>query len=91
MHKSFSTILNDKIGPDYAIYGNLASQITPGMKVVVFERIDRRQAEGTVAKVAYTGNKTGSGVRRYDIEIPDLHVVGYTTPQSVNRCGVAIV
>ena len=91
LHKSFSTILNDKIGPDYAIHRNLRSQITLGMKVVVFERIDRRQAQGTVAGVAPTGNVTRNGIQRYDVKIPDLHSVQYTHPPHVNHCGVAIV
>jgi hypothetical protein len=91
LHRSFSTILNNKVGPEYAIYKNLWSQIAPGMKVVIFERLDQRQAEGTVAAISSTGKVTGNGVMRYDISIPDLHSVPYTRPPRVNHCGVAIV
>ena len=91
LHKSFSTILSNRIGPEYAIYGTLLGQISPGMKVIVFERVARRQAEGTVATIVHTGNKTGQGVRRYNISIPDLHEVQYSRPPQVNRCGVGIV
>jgi hypothetical protein len=91
LHRNFSTILNNRVGPDYAINGNLLSQITPGMKVVVFERIDQRQAEGRVAAIMPTCNKTKNGLLRYDIKIPDLHPVDYTTPPHVNHCGVGIV
>jgi hypothetical protein len=91
LHRSFSTILNSKVGPDYAIYGSLVSRITPGMRVVVFERVDQKQAEGTIAAVIPTGNITKNGIRRYDIKIPDLHPVQYGYPPHVNHCGVAIV
>ena len=88
LHKTFNRILERQIGPEYAIYANLAGQIVPGMKVIVFERIDRRQAEDVVASFNPTGHKTGAGVTRYDVSIRDLHEVPYSHPPSVNRCGV---
>jgi hypothetical protein len=90
LHRTFNSILASNIGPEYAIYANLVGQISTGMKVVVFERIDRRQAEGVVTGVNPTGHKTGAGVSRYDVLIRDLHEVQYTHPAPVNRCGVAI-
>jgi hypothetical protein len=91
LHRTFSTILANHVGPEYAIYGNLVGQIIAGMKVVVFERIDGRQAEGVVAGLNPTGHKTGSGVSRYDVLIRDLHEVQYTHPPQVNRCGVGFM
>jgi hypothetical protein len=88
LHRDFGTILNTRVGPEYAIYGNLVGQIVPGMKVVVFDRATRRQAEGIVADLQPTGNSTGGGVLRYNVLIRDLSLVDYTEPPHVNRCGV---
>ena len=91
LHRTFNDILASQIGPDYAISANLVAQISPGMKVIVFERVGRRQAEGTLTDVNATGNKTGRGIKRYDVRIRDLHEVHYTSPAGVNRCGVNVV
>jgi hypothetical protein len=91
LHRTFSSILINHVGPEYAIYGNLVGQIIPGMKVVLFERIGRRQAEGVVASLNPSGNKTAQGISRYNVVIRNLHEVHYTNPPHVNRCGVAIV
>jgi len=88
-YKDFSTILKNRIGPDYAIYASIAAQIRPGTHVVVFDRDSRLQAEGTVGAVK---PKPSNRIQRYDIEIPDLKPVQkYTTPPLVNRCGVALI
>lgn len=41
----------NRVGPDYAIYANIAAQIHPGLHVVVFDRDHQLQAEGTVASM----------------------------------------
>lgn len=88
LHRTFNSILANQIGPEYAIYGNLVGQINAGMKAVVFERVDRRQAEGVVAGLTPTGHKTGGGILRYNVLLRDLNEVSYTNPPQVNRCGV---
>jgi hypothetical protein len=90
LHRTFDSILKSGVGPDYAVYGNLIGQTIPGMKVILFERVDCRQAEGFVDAVTPTGHKTGGGVSRYNVVIRDLHPVPYTHPPSVNRCGVGL-
>jgi hypothetical protein len=87
-YRDFSTILHNRIGPDYAIYANIASQIHPGTHVVVFDRDDRLRAEGTVASLT---PKPSNRIQRYDVHIPDLSPVDYTDPPLVNRCGVALL
>jgi hypothetical protein len=82
--RDFSTILDNRVGPDYAIYANIAARITRGTHVVVFDRTAGSQAEGTVDRIV---RKLGRRVQRYDIYIPDLHQVQYTHPPQVNRCG----
>jgi len=47
-YKDFQTICQNGIGPDYAIYSTLIGSITPEMKVIVFDRVRKRQAEGAV-------------------------------------------
>ena|SRR5579872_2176502 len=91
LHRTFESILASHIGPDYAIYRNLVSEIATGMKVVVFDRTARRQAEGAVESLNATVNKTAGGVLRYNVHIRNLQVVQYTNPPNVNRCGVNIV
>lgn len=87
-YRDFYTILQNHVGPDYAIYGNIAAQIHAGMHVVVFDRDRQLQTEGTISGIV---PKPSNRVQRYDIEIPDLQTVNYSYPPFVNRCGVALV
>jgi hypothetical protein len=88
-YRDFYTILQNRIGPDYAIYANIAAQIHPGIHVVVFDRDRGLQAEGTISAVT---PKPSNRIQRYDIEIPDLSQVQCTSSlPSVNRCGVALI
>jgi hypothetical protein len=87
-YRDFVAILQNCVGPDYAIYASIAAQIHPGTKVVVFDRDHHLQAEGTVASLT---PKPSNHVQRYDVHILDLAQVGYKTPPPVNRCGVALV
>jgi hypothetical protein len=87
-YKDFYSILKNRVGPDYAIYGTLIDQVRAGMKAVVFDRARRLRAEGNVSAVT---PKPSNRVQRYDIHIPNLAQVPYTDPPSVNRCGVAVV
>ena len=88
--RTFQTIVANGIGPDYAIYSSIISQIQPGLKVVVFDREQQVRAEGTLAAYVAKG-KAGNGVQRYDLQIDNLHDVPYTSPPAVNHCGVALV
>jgi hypothetical protein len=87
-YRDFYTILQNRVGPDYAIHTQIAAQIRPGIHVVVFDRDRQLQAEGTVSGVR---RKPSNRIQRYDIDIPDLNQVRYTWPPPVNRCGVALV
>ena len=90
-HKTFNSILAASTGPDYAIAKKWVVQITSGMKVVVFNRAEQKQAEGVVSGLTPTGNKTGQGLVRYDVLIRGLIKVSYTHPPQVDRFGVAVV
>jgi hypothetical protein len=87
-YRNFAKILHDRVGPDYAIGENLAAQIHAGTRVVIFDRNDHRQAEGTVSHLK---PKPSNRIKRYDVYIPDLHEVSYTQPPSVRRTGVLFV
>jgi|SRR2546428_641789 len=88
-YRDFYTILQNRVGPDYAIYANIASQIHSGIHVVVFDRDRGLQAEGTVSAVI---RRPSNRVQRYNIEIPDLRRIEHARPiPSVNRCGVAFI
>jgi hypothetical protein len=87
-YKDFYTILSNFIGPDYAIYSTLIGQISPGIKVVVFDRARQLQAEGFVSHLV---PKPSNRVPRYDVHIRNLAAVHYTNPPHVNRCGVELV
>jgi hypothetical protein len=90
LHRTFNTILQSGVGPDYAIASKWILQISPGMKVVVFDRDDRRRAEGRLNSVATSGEKTGQGILRYHVHIRDLHTVPYADPPKVDRLGVMV-
>jgi len=87
-YRDFYTILQNHIGPDYAIYDSLIGQVRPGIKAVVFDRDRQLRAEGVVNTVA---PKPSNRVQRYDVHISNLTQVPYTNPPRVNRCGVAVV
>ena len=87
-YRDFFTILQSRIGPDYAIYAKIVSQIVPGIRVVVFDRDRGLQAEGTVSSLE---PRPSARIQRYHVHIPNLTQVRYTNPPPVNRCGVAIV
>jgi hypothetical protein len=93
-YKTFDTILTTKVGPDYAIYSGIASQLSSGITVVVCDKEAQppRRAEGTMAGNLVLCGTAGNGVRRYNVSISDLAEVGYVAPPGVfNHCGVAFV
>jgi hypothetical protein len=90
LHQPISTIFGSGTGPDYVLSADEMSQITQGMKVIVFDR-PSQQAEGIVAGVRPSDNITRNGRQRYHVLIHDLKKTAYTNPPNVNRCGVAIV
>jgi len=93
-YRTFDTIVASKVGPDYAIYSGIASQLSSGIKVVVCDKDAQppRRAEGTMAGNLVLCGVAGNGVRRYNVSIPDLIEVGYVAPPvQFNPCGVAFV
>ena len=90
LHQPISTIFASGKGPDYVLSANEISRITQGMKVIVFDR-PSQQAEGIVAGVHPSGNRTRNGRLRYHVLIHNLKQTKYATPPNVNRCGVGIV
>jgi hypothetical protein len=91
LHRDFNTIRASSVGPEYAIARKWLMQIMPGMKVVVFNRADRKQAEGNVAAVSPTGQQTAQGLLRYNVIIRDLADVSYNHPPQVDRFGVSVI
>jgi hypothetical protein len=87
-YKDFYTILQNGIGPDYAIYSSLVGVINPGTRVVVFDRSRQLQAEGVVSHLV---PKPFNRIQRYDVHIRNLATVPYSNPPGVNRCGVEVL
>src|SRR5437870_1166704 len=87
-YRDFYTILQNHIGPDYAIHASIRAQLHPGIHVVVFDRDRQLQAEGDISALT---PKPSNRVQRYDVDIPNLSQVPYSNPPRVNRCGVAFV
>jgi hypothetical protein len=56
--------------------------------VVLLDKVDKRSAEGTLAKLVDNG-KTETGMKRYDVHIKDLKEVDYK-PERLGRTGVSI-
>jgi hypothetical protein len=93
-YRTFDTILTTKIGPDYAIYSGIASQLSSGIKIVVCDKEAQspRRAEGTMAGNLVLSGAAGNGARRYDVSIPNLIEVEYVAPPAqFNHWGVAFV
>jgi len=90
LHKNFSTILASGKGPEYAIARRWVTQLKNGMKVVIFNRADQRQAEGLLIAVNLTGQKTPQGILRYDVIIRGLREAPFSNPPAVDRFGVAV-
>jgi hypothetical protein len=90
LHRDFNTIRASKVGPEYAIARKWLQQIVPGMRVVVFNRADRMQAEGSVGAVNPTGQRTAQGLLRYNVIIRDWADVSYNYPPQVDRFGVSV-
>ena len=89
-YKTFDTILQNGLGPDYGISANLINRVYVGMPVVVFDKYQKRRAEGVVASYSPT-IKAGNGVQRYDVKIHNLKEVWpYSNPPKVNYFGVTI-
>jgi len=89
-YRTFDTIVKNGIGPDYGIAANLIASVHAGMPVVVFDRDQKRCAEGIIAGYAPT-SKAGNGVQRYNVQINNLtEVRPYRNPPKVNHFGVAI-
>ena len=86
--KDFYTILQNRVGPDYAIYANIVAQLHSGIRVVVFDRDRKLQATGDLSAVV---PRPSNRVQRYHVHIPNLTAGPYTNPPRVNRCGVAFV
>ena len=93
---SFKAVLTGGIGPQYAIYESIISQLTiPGSKVVVLRNNKigslhkRERAEGLLVKLVQT-TKTRGGIWRYDVYFEKWKMVGYA-PEDLNRCGVAVI
>jgi hypothetical protein len=87
-YRDFYTILQNGIGPNYAIYANIFAQLHPGIRAVVFDRDRRLRAEGVISAVE---PRPSNRVQRYHVHISNLRKVPYTNPPGVNRCGVALV
>ena len=87
-YRDFYAILQNRVGPDYAIHPHIRVKLRLGIRAVVFDKDRRLRAEGVVSAIT---RKPSNGVERYDVHIPNLTQVPYSNPPGVNRCGVAFV
>lgn len=93
--KSYSSILINQVGPDYAIYSDISNKIAYvrsfGHKVhiVLLCKNHKRRAEGSLNNILYT-TTARNNVKRYDISICNLKTVPYIS-ESLNRCGINFI
>jgi len=88
--RSFSKTISTGIGNDYALNRKILPMAQKASNVIVLDKTARKKAVGVITKIVTTGNKTRSGIPRFDIHIEDLKTCKYK-PESLNRNGVAII
>ncbi len=90
--KSYADTLNSAVGSGYAISMRQAMQCVPGSGVVLLCQATGRRAEGRIKVLKMTGEATGSGIVRYDVNMENLTAVSYSpAPANFGRTGVLIV
>ena len=90
--RSFAKTLHTAVGDGYAIPKADAAQCLPGCRVVLLCQDRRQRAEGRLKTLKETGEKTGSGMRKYDVYIEALAEVPYSPPPSaLRRTGILVV
>jgi len=88
--KSFEAILEDGIGPGYAIWDKWVKIIRSGLTVVLLRKDkNKKRAEGILDTLVGT-NRYVNGVQRHDIHIKGLTIVPYKS-EKLNRYGVAVI
>lgn len=86
---SFAATLKTSVGNGYAIPKSDAAKCLVGCKVVLLCQDLGRRAEGRLGRLEETGEKTRSGMLRYDVYIEDLTEVTYSPPPSpLRRTGI---
>ncbi len=92
--RSFEDTLKTAIGNGYAIPKDDAERLLPGCKVVLLcqDRKQRQRAEGKLEELKHTGEKTKSGMLRYDVHIKSLTEVPYVPPpMRLRRTGILVI
>ena len=80
--RSYRDTLRAAIGNGYAIPLGDAHRCLPNCRVVLLCQERRQRAEGTLKLLEETGEKTGSGMLRYDVHMTGLVEVSYNPPPS---------
>jgi hypothetical protein len=88
--RSFSQTMSTGIGDDYALNSKILPLAQKARDVILLDKTARKKATGVITKIAATGNKTRSGIPRFDIHMTGLKPCVYK-PESLNRNGVAII
>lgn len=83
--RSFQDMLTTSVGGGYAIPKGNAAQCLPGCMVVLLSQDGKLRAEGKLKALTETGEKTGSGMLRYDVHIMELKKVPYSPPSAPLR------
>lgn len=90
--KSYADTLASAIGSGYAIPMGQAVKCVSGSDVVLLCQITGQRAQGRIKALKPTGEKTGSGMVRYDVHREDLEAVPYrSAPANFGRTGVLVV
>jgi hypothetical protein len=88
--RSFSKTMTTGVGDDYALNSKILPLAQKARDVILLDKTARKKATGTISKIVATGNKTRSGIPRFDIHMANLKECDYK-PESLNRNGVAII
>lgn len=90
--RSFQDMLNTSIGGGYAIPKGEAAKCLPGGNVVLLCQDGKLRAEGKLKALTPTGEKTESGMLRYNVHISELKKTPYNPPSlPLRRTGILVL
>ncbi len=89
--KSYADTLRTATGNGYAVPKADAEKCLPGCGVVLLCQDEGRRAEGTLKAIRKTGDRTRTGMLRYDVQIEGLAEVPYSPPPArLGRTGTLV-
>lgn len=90
-NRSFEDTIETCTGEEFAIYRSIYGQIQSGMRLIVLDKIQRKQVEAILTRIEFQPEATNR-IPRYNVLFRDPVTVAYDGDEfKLNRCGIAIL